>query len=742
MRRRDFIKISALTTVGGVALSACATTVRRIASRVTAPEGNPVDGEVYFATTCAGCQAACGIVVRTVDGRAIKIEGNPEHPISQGKLCARGQASLQVLYHPERLRGPRKLAGERGSGKFQDIGWEEAISEVATRLAEAVQRGGDGSVLFFAGSADGHTGLVVDRFARALGGPGRIALETLPQAALRRANRITFGREALAEYDIDHADYVLSFGAGLLEGGTSAVRYGRGYGFLRQGRAGRRGRLVQVEPRLSLTAANADRWISVRPGSEGAFALGVARYMLANNLQSPASGIGESDLAGWRDAVSEFTPERVAELSGVAAGLVEEVARAFAEGRPSLAVGGDTSAGYTNAVSTLVAINALNVLAGNVGKEGGVRFAPPLPFPEPLTVTPTAFGDLLGYIERMRSGRVSAVLLHDANPAFTLPASTGIREALAQVPFIVSFGSFVDESTALADIVLPDHSYLERFDTRVPAGGTNLAVLSTAQPVVVPLYDTRATPDVLLAIAREMGGSVAQALPWGSFADLLHEAAAALQATAAGSVRAGSAEEQWERMLQHGGWWSDPTAASPVAVDAAATRAALRFEQPRFEGDPSAFPMFLHVYESAAFGDGRVANLTWLQEMPDPLTTVVWGSWVEMNPRKAAELGIQEGDLVEVESPRGKVSVPVYIYPGLPPDVVAMPLGQGHTAYGEYATNRGANPLDVLAPVAESQTGALAYQSTRVKISRTAAVARLITVEGQSQKLPGHAFFE
>ena len=156
----------------------------------------------------------------------------------------------------------------------------------------------------------------------------------------------------------------------------------------------------------------------------------------------------------------------------------------------------------------------------------------------------------------------------DLDAAHRLEHKSVLYEEAARVPFIVSFGSFVDESTALADIVLPDHSYLERFDTRVPAGGTNLAVLSTAQPVVVPLYDTRATPDVLLAIAREMGGSVAQALPWGSFADLLHEAAAALQATAAGSVRAGSAEEQWERMLP-------PPRGPPCASSSRASRATL-----------------------------------------------------------------------------------------------------------------------------------------------------------------------
>ncbi len=740
MKRRDFVKLSALATVGTVALSACAPAApRRIESRVTLPEGRPIDGEVFYATACTGCPAACGIVVRTVDGRAVKIEGNPEHPLSGGKLCPRGQANLQLLYHPDRLKGPQRRTGDRNTGAFADITWEDGIREAAAKLAEAVRSGGDGAVLVFADAADGHTGLLIDRFARALGAPGRIGVEMPPLTALRRANRIVFGSEAIPDYDLDHADYILSFGANLLGGGLAPVRYGRGYGAMRQDRPGRRGRLIQIEPRLSLTAANADEWLPVRPGSEGALALGIAHIILANNWQA---GDFAPEVATWSAAVADYTPANVEKLTGVPAARIEEIAREFAAARPGLAIGGDTTAGYTNAVPTLVAINALNLLVGNIGQEGGVRFPPPLPLDEPLTTSPIAFNDILGYIDRMRSGRVGAVVLCGANPAFALPAATGIREALANVPFILSCNNFMDESTALADLILPDHSYLERWDTRVPAAGTHLAVLTTAQPVVTPLYNTRAMPDVLLAIAKEMGGGVAQALPWQSFTDLLAEAAAQLQRAGTGSVRAGSPDEQLAQMLQKGGWWSEAPAATQVRVDAQAVLEALRYEPPGFEGDEASFPLHLHVYESALFGDGRGANLSWLQEIPDPLTSVVWGSWVEINPRRAQELGLKEGDLVEVESPRGKVQVPVYVYPGLPPDVVAMPLGQGHTAYGRWATRRGVNPLDLLAPVSESQAGALAFAATRVRVTRAVGVARLITIEGQSQKLPGHAFFE
>jgi anaerobic selenocysteine-containing dehydrogenase len=323
----------------------------------------------------------------------------------------------------------------------------------------------------------------------------------------------------------------------------------------------------------------------------------------------------------------------------------------------------------------------------------------------------------------------------------------GFAEALARVPFVLSFASFLDESTQYADLVLPDHSYLERFDTRVPTGATNRAVLTTAQPVVEPFVNSRAAGDVMLAIAKALGGGAASALPWNSFVEFLQQAAAEIQTANRGSVRAGTAEEVWRQMLQRGGWWSDPgqtpaQGQQSPSVNQGAVQSGLRFEQPRFEGDANTFPYHLQVYESNSLGDGRLADLPWAQELPDPMTTAVWSAWVEINPETAQRLNLHERDLVEVESPRGKIQAPVYVYPGIAPEVVAMPLGQGHTAFGQYASRHGVSPLAILAPTADSQAGALAFGATRVKLTKLAGRDRLITIEGRAERQPGRAFFE
>ncbi|MHB1006369.1 MAG: molybdopterin-containing oxidoreductase family protein [Chloroflexota bacterium] len=761
MNRRDFCKLSTITATGTVALSGCAPQLRKIESRVNAPAGYPVDAELWYYSACPGCGSACGTMVRVIDGRAKKLEGNPQHPVNTGRLCARGQTGLQLLYHPDRVNGPQKRSGDRGANSFQKAdSWDNAIAEAARRLNEAAGRG-DNSVLFFTGAIDGHTGLVVDRFAKALRGPGRLTLEALPYTALRQANKLTYGTDQLAEYDIDHADYVLSFGSNMLESGPSVVRYARGYGNLRQGRPDIRGRLVHLEPRLSLTAANADTWIPIKPGTEGAFALGVLNAIVNGNRPLPQGG---PNAQNWKGALGNFAPDKVSQITGVPTETIQQVAKDFAAARAPIAIPGFVPAGHTNAVPALMAINALNVLMNNGGKEGGVRFAPRLPFKDPLLATPISYNDLLGHVNRMRNGQVGAAIFYDINPVYTLPEAVGFVDALAKVPFVLSLSSFLDETTQYADMVLPDTSFLERWDTRVNANAVSQAVLTVQQPVVNPYVDARSAPDTLIAIAKAMGGSAASALPYNSFVDVLQEAAGQIQQANSGSVRGGSVGEVFTALLSKGGWWSDPSTQVPN-VDQGAVQGNLKYEDPRFDGDASTYPFYLQVYEPTALGEGRYAIVPWMQELPDPMTTVVWGSWVEMNPVTVQKMGLSEGDLVEIESPRGKVRAPIYAYPGIAPDVIAIPLGQGHTAYGRkpveqnqiieqtinhrgrnpqwiLETSRGANPMSILAPTLDSQAGALAYQATRVKVTKTGVAARMVTIEGLSKKLPGKAFFE
>ncbi len=736
LSRRQFLKALGASTVGAVAFTGCQPPTREYMaqSRVRLAEDVLSSYENWYATTCRGCSAGCGLIVRVIEGRSKKIEGNPDHPLNLGKVCARGQAVVQEQYHPDRIQGPMRRSGDRGSGAFEPIRtWDEALGELTARLGGL--RGRSNAVALVTAPERGHRGLILDRFAQSYGAQW-LTLDPVSEAPAREAARRVFGQDALPEFDIEHARYVLSFGADFLSTWLSPVHYGVEYGIFRQGnyRVGQfqprqgtpRGYLVQVDTRFSMTAANADEWIPARPGSEGVLALAIAQVIVSEGLGDAAG----AEVVGGRAALDAFSPERVAQDTGVSAERIRQIARDFASRRPSLALGGGSAGSYTNGTDNMVAILALNLVVGNVGRDGGVRFNAG-PTMGPGARAGTRLADWEQLAERLRSKQVEAVLVHGADPVHALPGAVQFREALRQAPFIVSFSSFMDDTTALADLILPSHLPLEDWGDDVPDPGPGFPVVSVQQPVVRPFYDTRGFGDVLLAVADRLGGPVRNALPWQTLKDAIREGADGLRQLNRGSVQDTDFERFWTKLLQRGGWWDQ--ASAPAALGAPPRAAAGPRVQPaRFEGTESEFPFHLVVFAHNTLGAGESAHLPWLQATPDPITSAVWQTWVEVNPRVAAEMRLTIGDIVEVRSPSGRVEVPVYVHPAAPPNVLAMPMGQGHSEYGRWARGRGVNPTALLAPLADAATGTLAYGATRVSMTKTGRSMKLPKFEGSA----------
>jgi anaerobic selenocysteine-containing dehydrogenase len=375
-----------------------------------------------------------------------------------------------------------------------------------------------------------------------------------------------------------------------------------------------------------------------------------------------------------------------------------------------------------------------------IGRVGGVFLSHPGPT-DALQQTPpvASFDDVLDLIGRMNAGQVEMLLLHGANPLLELPAAAGFAEALANVPFVVSFSPFVDETAAQADLVLPDHTYLESWGYQVPAPGVDRPVVSSQQPVVRPLYDTRATADVLLALAARLGGEATRTLPWTDEVAYLQEVADGLYGSSLGAYDAQTPAGFWALWRQYGGWWSEREIPREPEITEDVTQ-AITVTEPQFEGDEATYPFHLYPYPSIVLSDGRGANLPWLQEAPDPMTTAAWGTWVELNPETARSLGVSDNDVVRVISPYGQLEAPVVVYPGIRPDVVAIPVGQGHSDYGRYAEKRGSNPLGLVAPVTDPSTGALAWGATRVRLEsagRKQTLARLESLDGAGRESLG-----
>jgi anaerobic selenocysteine-containing dehydrogenase len=746
--------------------------------------------ETFVNSVCQLCPGGCGIRVRTLDGWPVRIQGNPDHPINRGGVCPKGAAGLQALYDPDRIRRPLRRVGERGSGRWKEIGWTEAIDLASGRLAGPRAAGRPESLVVIGGQYRGLMRSLWDRFLAAYGSPNYVSMPSGCEIS-DDVLRLTQGIDGPIGYDLEKASYVLSFGVSLLEGSWSPVWQMRAYAELRQGDAGRRAKIVQADTRFSVTAAKADEWLPVRPGSDGVLALGLAHVIVREGLFDRAF-VGEhgSGFEDWTDGTGArregfrsvvlrgYPPPAVAKATGIPVDRIERVAREFAAARPAVAMGDRGSARYANGLHTRWAIHCLNALVGSIDRPGGIVIPREVPFtPLPALAAdpvaeqgrsrprvdgapgaPRASSAIHRLPEAIRSGRpypVESVFLYYANPVFSLPGALGMRAALERVPFVVSFSPYHDESTRSADLVLPDHTFLERWQDDPTPRNVPFASLAIRQPVRAPLYDTRASSDVLLDLAKGLGGSIEAALPWKDTEAFLKErvqgvydsgrgrllasAGAAdssarlepegtLKSAPAPAARETSGDSFWTQLLEKGGWW-DPdyrfedwertlrTASRKFEFLPAGDPAFLEgFTTAAPVGGAEEYPLLLNVFRPLPLTGGRTANMPYLLEIAGRPVSLSWESWAEIHPATARRHGIEDGDRIWVESGVGRIRLRARVHPGARPDVVSVPYGLGHEAGGRWAKGLGANPNDLLGAAALSVTGGSAVGLMRVKV--------------------------
>ena len=782
LSRRDFLKLGAAAVGSAVMLAALKnvmgdTVVHGAAEIQTAAE------EKVVASTCHLCSAGCGVLVRVADGRVVKLEGNPMHPVNTGSLCPKGQAAPELLYNPDRLTGPMKR--DRATGDVTPITWDEAIQLVAHKLNDLRKAGHPEQAALMHGDTRGQMRSFLTRFMQAVGSPNVISHESLNVAAAKLGVYLTQGIYDLPAYDLENTRYVLAFGANLLEGGANPHRTISGYTYLRRGRA-TRGKVVVIDPRQSIIAAKADEWIPIKPGTDAALALGMANVIIRAGLVDPdfvknySFGFDnfsvDGERKGFKDFVLEnYDPSRVEQITGVPATTIARLAGEFASNKPAIAIlpgkGGLLNGGF-GGVYAAMAVHMLNALVGSIEAPGGVmtqRYMPCVDWPnlpsdsvasrglqtERLDGAGTKF--LLGRNSYqtvadaiLEGAPVEVLFLYDANPVFETPGGKRFAEAFAKVPLAVSFSSFMDESAELADLILPEPTFLERWgDDHIE--GLGYPGISLYQPVIEPLYGTMNTGNFFLKVAEAMGGTVARAFPWKSYEEVLQ-------------FRLKNIGADWETFKELGVWmqpgyrfakrgsphWlevvgrdrlnaprdgyfdlysrelncflgkmkKDELAALGITMTGDGVNLP-HHEETIFAGDENEYPFVLNVITLMSLGPrSDAANMPTLQEISGMTVGETWNSWLEMNPVSARELGLQDKDPVWVESPFGKVKTKVRFVKGLRPDVVNMPYNQGHTAVGRFAKGRGVNGLELLNPASEPLTGLAAFTNTRVKVSK------------------------
>lgn len=646
----------------------------------------------WYTSVCGECPAGCGTWVRTREGRVVKVEGNPNHPVSGGALCTRGISSVQGLYNPDRLTSPMLREGEG----FRPVGWDEAEALLAQRL-----QGGSNHLLLMGRAGPTMTELAENFMARV--GGTRVEYDVLSEAPLREATRIAFGRNVLPSYDLEGARFLLSFGADFLETWLSPVAYQRGFARMSGvDQHGSKGRFVFLGPRLSLTGQNADEWLPIRPGSEAVVALAMAHVIA-----------GEGGQAGpYRALLSAYDPGTAAEASGVPAGQIEDLADRFVSQGPSLALGPGMAGHHRNATAANVAVLLLNAVAGNVGStvrlQGVDQAAPSRPFAE--------LRSAMGAMDR-----AGVVMVHGANPAYSLPPGAGFAEALAAAGFRVSFSSAMDETAGLCDLVLPDRHALEAWGDSSPRPGLYALQQPAMQPV--PHFQAKQTGDVLLSVANRMGVDLGHV----TFFDLLRSRWREVHRLAGAQE---GFDAFWRATLRRGvvELTGDGTE-TPVALRAPDT--ALSFEAPELDGEGD---LTLLIHPSPRFGDGKHADRPWIQELPDPVSKMSWHSWLEVNPETAEGMGIRTGDVVRALTPHGDVELPVWTYPGIRADSVALAMGGGHENYGRFADGNGVNAMGLIGAEVEQPSGALVTVATRVRLEPTGHRRPMATIEGSSDQ--------
>jgi anaerobic selenocysteine-containing dehydrogenase len=708
MDRRHFFRLVG-TASGGVVTGACGKRSREILPLLV-PEREIIPGEEQWRpSVCRECAAGCGVIVRLMEAERVietpsgkarerlaaikKLEGNPLDPVSGGRLCARGQAAVQALYHPDRLRGPMKRVGPRGEGRFEPASWEEALAAVAALIEKSLAD--PARLLWLGPPVAGSRSAAVAAFLTALGAPPAASIGVADFTIERKASELAFGWRGLPVYEIQEADLVVSIGADFLGGWLSPVFYSRRFGHMRQGRPGRRGRLVHAESRFSVTAGAADEWLPVRPGGEQALALALGAALVSEELVR-----AEPATAKLREAFAAVDFQQAAALAGIPAARIRQTARDLAHAERAVVVAG-ASIVQTNSLDAVVTANLLNWLLGAVGRPGGVLAASAEGL---FDASRPRFDELQGRIESAK-----LILLDGVDPAYALPASAA---QLAKAPAVISFSPFLDDSAAFADWILPDHAWLESESLVEPPVAPGLAITGSTA-LVRPLYDTRRLEEVLVDLAARLGRTIEAAGPAQAFDRLFDERKPPGWETAA---------DFREFCLRQGGWWEAGAppgpAKAPASVPAVVPAA--------FEGDPAEFPLHFLPYPSVQFGVGAGAHLPWLQQMPDPVSSAMWGLPVEVDPASAKALDLSTGDLVRLVSPRGQLEAPVYVNPAALPGVVAMACGQGHGRYTRYASGRGANPLTLAAPAADRGTGVFAFGATRVRLEKTGRRGGLI----------------
>jgi anaerobic selenocysteine-containing dehydrogenase len=762
MNRRKFLKCSALT--------AAAVGASKIMGQSDAPEASPLQKNIqktfeekWVATSCLNCPARCATRVRVVNGKAVKITGNPLSQVSEGKICPRAHIGLQVLYDSGRINTPLKRTnlkkGKEIDPKWIPISWNQALSEVTNRLKKLRENGEPHKLLLFYGLNTVSTEDLIIRFAEAFGTPNLVSGDGLDSEAEKSGNWMADGHYAHTAYDLDHTNYILAFGADMLESSRPLSRFLRKWGKIRREKPNRT-KVVVINPRYSVTAAKADEWIPINPGTDGALAMAIAHVIISEELYDKT--FVKSWTVGFDSyknlVLSQYAPKEVSKITGIEPEAIQRIAIEFARTQPALALRGKEAMNWPEGSFTSYAIFCLNALVGSIDVPGGVIYQEsPQYNPMPRWVEDEIARkgkakpslDLRGSDKfpaaKVVTNQIPESLLENApypievaigfNSNFNMasPGPDRWDQALKKLPYYIHLSPFISEMALYADLVLPSTTFLEEWGYDHSPPGSGFAEVKIKQPAVSPHGSARTIIDVLFDIARGLKGGVAQ-----SFANIGDHAEGFVKFRTEKLI-------PWREFLKRGAWIGKNyeykkydrifyTPSKKFEFSSGNLKAILAkmkgeksegsdclpyYNEPKFLGDKEKFPFILLPYQPLMVIENGSQNYPWAQEIFLPMNGVGWETLVEINSETAKELRLKDGQLVWVESPFQKIRAKVKFSEGVHLGVVAIPSGQGHTSYGKWQKGIGVNPHDIIGVDYDTLSGQATFFNTRVKVYKT-----------------------
>jgi thiosulfate reductase/polysulfide reductase chain A len=648
---------------------------------------------------CQLCPAHCGIIGFLEGDQLVKIGGNPKHPNNLGKLCARGLAGVNMEYDPDRIGSPLIRIGERGKGQWEKISWERAYSEIASRLKTIYASGHKGDFVF---QSEHKPSGLIRRFLEALGNTLIIDEDSLSFGNRDWGQWLTWGEEKGVP-DVANSHYILNFGSNPYE----THEYYTGFiGRLMEGRFQKKAKLVTFDVRLSYTAGNSDEWFPISPGTDGIVALAMANIIITSNLHN------KDFIQRWTNIplpalvqyLSQYPPEMAEKISGVAASDIERIAKEFAMSMPAVAISGRGLNGHFNGVYNERCILLLNTLVGSIDIPGGhclphtyrlddLDLKPLLakekvsPFDlDEVQVTPQKFVSLI------KRGKLTPKMyfIYESNPAYKNPESSLVSEVLKDeklIPYIVVADSYMTETAALADIVLPTANYLESWGVdSSPALGL-IPFIALQQPIIPPFDRCVPLSNICIELAQRIGGRVRQHFKFNSTEEYMKKVASGIEKL----EKAGGFN-----YLKENGVWFDPNirpryrSYESRGFNTPSGRIEIyseRLKRRGFQPLPTYEPIpghgdlkgkFVLVTVEPNVMGSRTGNFQWLAEIKHH--NPVW-----LNRDVAKMLHIEEGDRVKISTKIGSFITNARLTFGIHPRVITIERNLGHWGYGHIA---------------------------------------------------------